>query len=246
MAFFNLITSASQAGATASVTERIRARLKGKILGLFALPILITQENKYVMGSILGVLAAALYMATNHIHIFTPQLLPMTWIDQAIPFLPHTVFVYTSEYFLFLTVYLLSRDIVNLNRYAYAFLTLQMASILIFLFWPTTFPRDLYPLPENLDAFTYNVFSSLRVADTPASCAPSLHVSSVYLSSFMFLNEQRKKFPWFFLWATAIAITTLTTKQHYLIDVVSGFGMAVLFYWIFGHFFSYRARQANR
>lgn len=213
------------------------------------LPLFIHPDNKYLMGFFLTVLASFLYLSTNHVHLLEPRLLPMTWIDRATPFIPQTVFVYVSEYILFFAVYLTCRDRVNMNRYAYAFIALQTTSVIIFSLWPTTYPRELFPLPRNLDRATYWVFNSLRQTDTPASCCPSLHVSSVYLSSFMFLGEQKRKFPFFFLWATAIAITTLTTKQHYIVDVVTGFMMSVLFYWIFKYRVRYRdplADQAKR
>lgn len=210
----------------------------------WTLPIFITRENKYPVGIVLAIVAAVLYLTSNHFHLFPPRLLPMSWVDNAVPFIPQTVWIYTTEYLLFLVVYVVCKDIVNLNRYAYAFLAQQTLAVLIFVFWPTTYPRDQFPLPEDLDPLTHLVFSSLRATDTPANCCPSLHVSSVYLSSFMFLKEQRGKFPFFFLWASAIAVTTLTTKQHYLVDVATGFIMAVLCYWVFDSLVSYR--QAKR
>jgi len=178
-------------------------------------------------------IATILYLTSNHFPIFEPQFLPISWIDRIVPFVPQTVFIYTSEYLLFPTVYLMCHKLENANKYLYAFLGLQTASVLIFWLWPTTFPRDQFPLPADLDPLTYFVFNWLRQADSPGNCCPSLHVSSVYLSSFIFLEEQQKKFPFFFLWATAIAATTLTTKQHYVIDLITGFLMAVIVYWFF-------------
>jgi membrane-associated phospholipid phosphatase len=204
------------------------------------LPLFLTRENKYSVGATMFCLASLLYLTSNHLQFFVPQLLPLSWVDQAAPFLPNTVFIYTSEYVFFITVYLTCRDMVNLNKYLYSFLALQTISVIIFWVWPTTYPRERFPLPADLNAVTYYIFSALRVADTPANCCPSLHVSSVFLSSFIFLDEQKRKFPFFFIWGALIAASTLTTKQHYLVDVVTGFFMAVFVYWVFHKLMIYR------
>ena len=205
------------------------------------LPLFMTHDNKYRVGVLMCLFAVALYLPSNHIHLFEPQILPMTWLDHQIPFLPNTVWIYFSEWFFFITVYIASRDLVNLSKYFFSYVALQCVSVLIFWFWPTAYPRNLYPLPADLNAVTAWFFNSLRTVDTPANCAPSLHVSSVYLSSFIFLDDQKKKFPLFFFWGTAIAVSTLTTKQHYIVDVVSGFMMAAVTYYVFHRMIPYRA-----
>lgn len=199
----------------------------------FTLPIFLTWGNRWIVGGIWTVIAVFLYLSTNHYPIFTPRLLPMTSLDEAIPFIPQTIFIYLSEYPLFISVYLLAKELRNLNKYLYSFLFLQVVSVTIFLLFPTTYPRDLFPLPDTLDRFSHYAFSSLRETDTPNSCLPSLHVSSCYLSAFVFLDEQKKKFWTFFIWATLVGVSTLTTKQHYIIDVIAGLGMAMIAYWLF-------------
>ena len=208
-----------------------------------SLPLFINSQNKYRMGLLLWVLAILLYMPANHFHIFPPQFLPMTWIDQTVPFLPYTVWIYVSEYLFFVVVYLVCKDLSNLSKYFYSFLTLQSLSVLIFWLWPTTYPRELYPLPGDLEAVTHYLFSNLRITDTPANCCPSLHVSSVYLSSFIFLDDQREKFPFFFIWGTAIALSTLTTKQHYIVDVIVGLALALLIYGVFHRIVRYHPKR---
>src|SRR4051812_941615 len=91
-----------------------------------SLPIFLTQKNKYQMGFLLFTIAVGLYLPANHIHFFPPQLLPFSWIDSAIPFLPNSVWVYISEYFFFMAVYYTCKDLVNLNKYYYSFLVLQI------------------------------------------------------------------------------------------------------------------------
>jgi membrane-associated phospholipid phosphatase len=213
---------------------------------VWALPLFFNKKNKYPMGILMAIFAIAVYLPANHFHLSEPSLLPMHWIDTAIPFLPESVWIYISEYLFFVVVYLTCKDLGNLNKYFYSFLVLQVVSVVIFWLLPTTYPRDQFPLPLDLDAVTFFAFRLLRVADTPANCCPSLHVSSVYLSSFIFLDDQKKKFPLFFLWGTAIAVSTLTTKQHYLIDVVTGLIMALATYWIFHKYIPYRQVESSQ
>lgn len=198
-----------------------------------ALPILVRKENRVMAGVLLFAATAILYLTSNHLHIFRPRLLPLSGIDVAVPFVPQTVWLYVSEYLYFVVVYFSFRDILNLNRFIYAFFSILVACVLVFWLWPTTISRGLFPLPKNLDPLTWMVLTALRRVDSPANCFPSFHVGSVYLSCFLLSNEGRRKFLFFLVWATAIALSTLTVKQHYFVDVVSGFGMAVIFYYVF-------------
>lgn len=198
-----------------------------------------TAENKWLFGVLMFAASGLLYLTSNHFHYFEPKLLPMTFLDQAVPFIPQTIWLYTSEYMLFLAVFLASSDIDNLNKYLYSFFCLQVFCVTIFWIWPTTYPRELFPLPASMDRLSLAVFTSLRTTDDPSNCCPSLHVSSVYLSSFIFLDEQKKKFVPFFIWATLIAISTMTTKQHYIVDVASGLLLAIVFYVFFHKFVTY-------
>jgi membrane-associated phospholipid phosphatase len=210
------------------------------------LPIFINKQNKFFYGFVMFFSAAVMYMASNRLHIFPPQLLPMTRIDEAVPLVPWTLWIYLSEYFFFAIVYAITRDYTNLNKYWYSFLALQTVSVAIFWIWPTTFPRELYPIPVDIDQITYYAFQSLRATDTAANCCPSLHVSSVFLSCFIFLDEQKRKFPFFIIWGSLIALSTLTTKQHYLVDVVVGTAMAIVFYWVFHRWIQYRPVSSKR
>ncbi len=199
------------------------------------LPLMIHEKNKIKLGTVVMAWAAIIYLIPNHFPASVPHLLPFTWVDQLVPLVPWTIWIYASELILIAVSYLLAKDMENVNKYIYSFLAIQTLSCIIFVFWPTTYPRDLFPLPPDLpiESLTFQLFTSSRILDSPNNCFPSLHVSSVYLSSFIFLHEQKKKFPLFLCWATAVALSTLTTKQHYMADIVSGFTLSVFFYWLF-------------
>jgi membrane-associated phospholipid phosphatase len=204
------------------------------------LPLFMVPRLKYPVGAVLFIIAAIMYYITNHHPIFPPRELPLTALDRLIPFTPWTVLIYVSEYFFFTTVYLVVRDMENLNKYIYSFFATQTFSCLIFFFWPTIFPRDLYPIPEDTSFIVRSVFGMLRSGDAATNCFPSLHVSTVYLSAYIFRDEQREKFPFFFIWATLIALSTLPTKQHYFVDIAAGWALSVFSYWFFHRWVSYR------
>jgi hypothetical protein len=194
-----------------------------------------TARNRLPLALLIFALWAVVYLGTNRFHLREPRLLPMTWVDANVPFVPATVWMYDSAFLYFAAVYLLMReDLDALDRYYRSFVGLVLASGLIFLIWPTSYPRGLYPLPADLNAATAAALELLRRADTPANCCPSLHVSGVCLSAFVvFDRKKRGRTVFFAVWAALIALTTLTTKQHYLLDAVSGFAMAVFFYRLF-------------
>lgn len=207
----------------------------------FTLPIFLNSRNKYFFSVLWVAIGATLYLVTNHYPIYQPHLLPMTWVDQHVPFVPWTVWIYNTEFFLFFSAYILSRDMANANKYLYAFLALQIISVTVFFFWPSTYPRDQFPLPADVDHYTRAFFANFRDVDAPTNCIPSLHVGSVFISAFLFIDEQREKLPFYVVWASLISFATLTTKQHYIADVVAGFSLSLSLWFVFNRLVSYRS-----
>lgn len=199
------------------------------------LPLFINKENRLRMALMCGVVFLLGYSIPNHFHLFTPQYLPLTSWDLAIPFVPWTIYAYISEYLLFVTAYFhFSREL-NRNRYVWAYFGVLMIGAFFFVFYPTTYPRANYPLPAGLDPVTYYVFYLIRALDNPSNCFPSMHVTCCYLTAFAFLpkEEKRYKFWLYFVWSTVVALSTLPTKQHYIADVISGLVLSVIGYIIF-------------
>lgn len=192
------------------------------------LPLVIHPKNRARMFVVGALVIFCTYMIPNHFHYFKPQLLPLSRLDLAIPLVPWTVFIYTSEYVFFLLSYILLSNDLNRNRYLWTFIAICICSMFIFGLFPTTFPRDLYPIPKDTAPFVAKYFANLRLSDDPSNSFPSQHVCCCYLTAFAFLprSEARWKLYAALFWATAVAVSTLTTKQHYLIDVIAGLTMA--------------------
>lgn len=200
----------------------------------FRLPLFVNEKNKIISGAIMYSISYFTYYMTNHYPYFEPIYLPMNWVDRNVPFIPHSVWIYMSEYFYFVFIYLLLKKNNHINKYLYSFLSLQLFACLIFFFFPTTYPRENFPIPEGTAPWLAAAWEWLRKQDAPTNCFPSLHVASVYISAFVFWDEgQKQKFWIFMVWSTLIAATTLTTKQHYLADVIFGISLACFFFWLF-------------
>jgi membrane-associated phospholipid phosphatase len=198
------------------------------------LPLFINERNKYPAGAIMFALSYTIYYLTNHFPARTPVELNMTWIDLNTPFIPLSVLIYISEYIFFAFIFIGLKRAHVINQYLYSFFGLQLISCIIFVVFPTTYPRDQFPIPTDTPAYLQAIWSWLRTQDTPNNCLPSLHVSSVYLSSFVLWDDgQKTKFWITLIWGTAIALSTLTTKQHYVADIVAGLMFALAHYWYF-------------
>ena len=156
------------------------------------------------------------YLGAHRLAVRDPYPLQTSAFDRAIPFIPWTIAVYLSQFlFLFLALWL-QTDSARLTR---AFAALAIGTILscaIFILWPTTVPR---PPVRNA------AFDALWLFDVPANCFPSLHTALAAIAAFFWPRRGR----WLaILWAAAIILSTLTTKQHVAIDVVGGLAVAAV------------------
>ncbi|MDP2314001.1 MAG: phosphatase PAP2 family protein [Pseudomonadota bacterium] len=160
-----------------------------------------------------------------------PSTLPLTALDLAIPLLPWTVWIYGSGTKAALLGWMMVPDARAGRRLLWTLALCAATTSLCFTFWPTTYPRELYPLPDALSASIVEL-ADLRDTDSPTNCLPSLHVALAWGLALNWAGWLRRgRYPSTaalpFLWATAVSVGTLTTKQHYVIDVPTG--MAVGF-----------------
>jgi membrane-associated phospholipid phosphatase len=112
------------------------------------------------------------------------------------------------------------------GRFLLSYLIAYGFSTLFFVLYPTTFPRELFPL-EGVEGFSAASLSWFREFDRPTNCLPSMHVASCMMVTLPFWAKQRRLFWTFLGWSLAISVATLTTKQHYVVDVVTGAGFGI-------------------
>jgi len=188
---------------------------------------LLTHENKGTYMPLIAGIFTVFYTVSGAISNQYAVILPMPKFEQSIPLLNWTVWIYILMYPTYIVWTLASyRDEKVMNKLMFGFLLVTSISCIIFLVFPVAYPRSFYPLaPEN--DLTTVLFRGLRKIDKPSNCLPSLHVGICYTLGLYFYRENKRRFWISMVVSTVIALSTLTTKQHYIYDIFAGFGLSL-------------------
>ena len=147
--------------------------------------------------------------------------------DRVFPVQPVWSVVYGSHLLLFVLPFLVVRQQEHIRRTVFALLMVWTVSYMGFLAYPTIAPR---PASVIGDGFFPWLLRLIYSADPPYNCFPSLHVAHAFVASLTCYRVHRGTGVFTSLWASLIALSTLYTKQHYLIDVIVGILLACLAY----------------
>ena len=193
----------------------------------------LTHENKGTYMPLIAGVFTLFYTVCGAISNQFAVILPMPVFEQNIPMLPWTIWIYIAlypAYIIWTLGYYKNEKI--MNQLMYSFLLLTVISCAIFLIFPVTYPRMYFPIsPDN--SLTNMLFRGVRSIDKPSNCLPSLHVGVCYTLGLFYYRQDRTKF-WIAMFiSTIISISTITTKQHYIYDIVAGFGLAFLLFLFF-------------
>lgn len=150
-------------------------------------------------------------------------------LDGFIPHDPSWVFIYLTVYFVFLLPFLHARRIATLQRLGVSLLVLLSISYGVFLSMPVAYDRPgLVSPPPNLAVWTLAIVYG---QDPPWNCLPSTHCAMALIGALAMFEEDRRLGTWALFSAFAIGVSTLFTKQHYIVDVVAGYSLAGLTWW---------------
>ena len=144
-----------------------------------------------------------------------------------IPFVPEAVVVYMSIYPLFLAAPFILRQRREFLALAMTLNVVVLIGGICFLLFPA---QVAYPTPSDLGAFPELYSFASRLCLT-YNLVPSLHVAlaTVCIAVFAARSNVIAK-TLFWLWAGAIAISTLLIHKHHILDVLTGFMLAWVAY----------------
>ncbi|MBM4070557.1 MAG: hypothetical protein FJ271_16620 [Planctomycetes bacterium] len=150
-------------------------------------------------------------------------------LDEIVPFEPAWVWVYLIPYILGPLAFGLMRP-ATFRWYIRRGIVLVVISLAIFAVVPTR--TAARPTPHLGDGLTAKMYKDMvEIDEPPANAAPSLHVSLTCLLALALLRDFPRGW-WLFVPAVlAVWLATLLTRQHHLIDVVSGAALAIAAVW---------------
>lgn len=193
-----------------------------------SLPVLTRPAQKLPAGLLVALACALLYTVPSTLTRQRAVEIGQTAWEQAIPYIPQTVWPYLAQYPLLLVAFFGTRDLLRCTRFLYAVLIVQALAALVFLAMPLRYAREAHVAPPGTDTWTLALAEWVRRIDAPVNCLPSLHVTSVLLCIWL-TGFQR---PWRALFVGAVGLasiaSTLTFKQHYAVDLLAGLLLAAL------------------
>lgn len=157
-------------------------------------------------------------------------------VDKYVPFLPWTIIIYFGCYLLWGVNYLIcafNEDKAERSRYFCADIIAKGISFLIFIIIPTT---NVRPEIAGTDFWSF-CMKFLFWIDAPDNLFPSIHCLASWLCWIGI--RKRKDIPaayryFSLIFALAVCISTLTTRQHVIVDVFAGVFLAEFSYFIAG------------
>lgn len=193
-------------------------------------------KKKLLNAIIFFAIMAAMFFAINKLNSTRDAFVISFSFEEQIPLIPFFSVIYASAWPFFIFPFLASKNEEELKRVRMLFYTVTIINCLIFLLFPIK--ADGWEQRADGNSIFSWLLNTIKENDLPYNAFPSLHASLATLS-FIFLNYQiRNKNKIAFLWAWYILIlaSVLFTKQHNLLDVPSGIGLATLIFYINNYF----------
>lgn len=138
--------------------------------------------------------------------------------EKSIPFLPLSIIPYMAGGLFFCMVFFTCRDKYQLKILTWRMLFVTLAAGVFFISIPLKFS---FIKPEVSQSVLDLPFSFLKTFDSPFNQSPSLHIAF----AFIFWSVFRDLSGWrllLMIWLILVGISTLTTYQHHLIDILNG------------------------
>lgn len=158
-------------------------------------------------------------------------------IDESIPFSPGWVWIYSGLYYPVIVLGVLTIDsFAKFNYTVFSFIILLAIHLLMFFAFPVETPAEWrnFKIEQSLST---RLLGLVQKYDAPSNTFPSLHVSVSMLTALHLHNNLVPLLGQYaalvYLFPALISISSIYTKQHYLVDVPTGAIIAYFNYKLF-------------
>ncbi len=176
-------------------------------------------------AAVLAALLTGAYMGAGASRV--PAAHPMKHVvDGLVPFVPETVWLYLPGYWAcFLVTIWAVRDARQFRAGLTGLATLTVLAVPFFLEWPVAAPRPPVPLDPTWSAA---LVRWLYTTDPAGNTFPSLHVANATFCAVLTTASSRRWGAAVWALALGVAVSVLTLKQHWLVDVPAGWALATV------------------
>lgn len=160
-----------------------------------------------------------------------PHHQPFIWLDHAMPLWPAWIAIYGSLYmcaFLLPLIVVRGRELFRQSLKAYLFV--MLVSYIGFWFYPTIAPLTEKAVVSGFAEWSLQLFYDI---DQPYGCFPSLHVAYSFVGALACYRMHRGVGVAASLWSVLIGLSTVYTKQHFVVDAIAGGTLGITAYWLF-------------
>ncbi|MFN7971686.1 MAG: phosphatase PAP2 family protein [Acidobacteriota bacterium] len=186
--------------------------------------------EKFVIAAVVYAFIGFGYLIVNHAvegrqfhELWTP-------VDRAAPFWQGFIWAYYLVFVTPLSILLFVDRIEHIRRAGLALVMNVLVAFPVFVLYPVTMPRPAAEqLVWNVSGYATDFIWQL---DKPINCFPSIHVSLAVTAGFIVSRFHRSAGLVVHFCALAISVSTIFVKQHFLLDVVSGFLLGAGSYWL--------------
>ncbi len=144
---------------------------------------------------------------------------PEIALDRAMALRPEWALVYLSLFLAALLPVFVIHQQELVRRTILAFIFIWIVALACFLAYPTLGPRPREVAGDDFSAWTLRLIYS---SDHRYNCLPSLHVAQCFVAAFACGRVHRGVGAVALAWATLVGISVVYTKQHYVLDAVTG------------------------
>src|SRR3954451_5711275 len=160
-----------------------------------------------------------------------PVHIPEVMLDRVLPLQPPWALIYGMLYlFLIVLPVFVVRQDEQIRRTVFAYLTIWITAYVCFFAYPTIASRPAEVIGKGFAVWSLRF---LYEVDPPYNCFPSLHVAHSFVSALTCYRVHRGVGIVAGICASLVGLSTLFTKQHYILDVIAGILLASVAYAIF-------------